>query len=262
MAGSMIGTSQGYYNPQTGMTGTVAQQAEAQRKKREAEAAAAQEEAFKARQSQQTRTAGSTAASGYAAGAPSAQAASAAARGAFNTSQLTGVGYSVDPTGLVSFDDSAEQARRTAAEADARRLSTLKSLMGAYGGAGREDAPGTVQHRGLGVDGDEAAARAAAFARAKDQSGQINRGAVESLRSLYAGSGNVGAQRQGLENIVASGAADLNEFTRDQLMADLEREADVSDLTYTGNITQRGQDINRPFNPQLQALISLMGTLY
>lgn len=261
MAGITVGTTSPYYNPQSGITGT-AQQQEALRKKQEAEAKERQQDQFQTSQTQAVQRAAQQAASGYSAGAPSAQAAGYAARQAANTSSATGAGYSVDPTGLVNFDDSAAQMRRTAAEADARRLRTLRSLMTQYGGSTRDAAPPTVQHSGAGILGDEAAARAAAFGRAKDQTGLITRGAVDSLRSLYAGTGNAGAQRQGLENIAAGGAGALNEFTRDQLMSDLARAGDVADMTYQGNITQRGQDINRPFSPQLQALISLMGTLY
>ncbi len=231
------------------------QQAEALKKQQEAEA-------FQTQQQQQQTRASNTAQSGYDAGRGSAGYAGTATRSAANTSQLTGAGYSVDPTGLTNFNDDAEQARISAAESDARRLATLRSLMGQYGSTGRADAPDREQHRGLSINGNEEAARAAAFGRAKDQTGLITRGAVDSLRSLYAGSGNAGAQRQGLENIVESGAGRLGEFTRDQLMSDLAREAEVSDMTYQGGITQRGQDINRPFNPQLQALISLMGTIY
>lgn len=263
MAGITVGTTSPYYNPQSGITGTAQQHAEALRKKREADAAAQQDEQFQRQQTQQRAATTNAASAGYASGAPSAGAASAAARQAANTSNVTGAGFSVDPQGYTSFNDAAAQARRTAAEADARRLATLRSLMSQYGGpVGRADAPGREQHRGLSVGGDEAAARAAAFARAKDQAGLVTRSAVDSLRDLYAGTGNVGAQREGLENIVAGGAGTLNEFTRDQLMSDLAREGEVSDMTYQGGIVQRGQDINRPFNPQLQALISLMGTLY
>lgn len=262
MAGINIGTYQPYYNPESGITGTTQQHQDAIRKKQEADQLAQEQQAAQQRQQQQAQSTVSQANAGYNAGRPSAMNASAATRAASQTSKLTGAGYSVDPYGYVSFDDTAAQARRTAADADARRLATLRSLMAQYGGADRDPAPGREQHRGLSITGDEAAARAAAFGRAKDQTGLVTRGAVDTLRNLYAGTGNVGAQRQGLENIVAGGAGALNEFTRDQLMSDLEREAQISDMTYQGGITQRGQDINRPFNPQLQALISLMGTLY
>lgn len=254
--------NQPYYNPQTGIMGTAEQHAAAIKAKREKDATAQRQEQFQQGQTEARQQAAQEAQSAYRAGSPSAAQATAAAGNAANFSSRTGAGYSVDPYGKVSYNDDAEQMRVSSAEADARRLRTLRSLMGDYGGADRDPAPGTVQHRGLSINADEEAARAAAFGRAKDQTGLITRGAVDSLRSLYAGTGNVGAQRQGLENIVAGGAGALNEFTRDQLMSDLEREAEVSDLTYQGNITQRGQDINRPFNPQLQALISLMGTLY
>ncbi|RPJ20073.1 MAG: hypothetical protein EHM35_19950 [Planctomycetaceae bacterium] len=256
------GTQLPYYSAQSGITGTSAQHAAALRKKQEEEAAASQAKQVAAAQQQQQQGTIGNAYAGYTAGSPSAGAAGTAAKNAYSTSLNTGAGYTVDPTGLTTFNDAAEQQRRTQAEADARRLATLNSLMAKYGTGGREAAPGTVQHRGLSVNADEEAARAAAFARAKDQTGQITRGAVDSLRSLYAGSGNAGAQRQGLENIVAGGVSNLNEFTREQLMSDLAREAEVSDLTYQGGITQRGQDINRPFDPKLQALISLMGTIY
>lgn len=258
----MIVLNRPYFNPDTGITGTPAQHAEATRKKREKEASAAQDKAFQQQQTQNRQSSAQTTQASYGAGQPSAAASGYAARSAANTSNATGAGYSVDPYGHVSFDDSAEQARRTSEEADARKLRTLTGLMSRYGSSDREAAPGTVQHGGAGINADEAAARAAAFGRAKDQTGLVTRSAVDSLRSLYAGTGNTGAQRQGLENIVAGGAGALNEFTRDQLMSDLERAGDVSDMVYQGNITQRGQDINRPFNPQLQALIGLMGTLY
>lgn len=266
---SGVGVGQPYFDPNSGITGTPAQHAEAIRKKRETEDQTARQQEFQQQQQEQRDSAANTAQSGYTAGRQSGPAAADATRRAASTSRSTGAGYAVDAQGNTAYNDAGAQARRTAeaqaklaADAEARRLAALHALMKQYGGSGQTGVPPTVTHPGAGVGANEAAARAAAFGRAKDQTGQITRGAVDSLRSLYAGSGNTGAQRQGLENIVAGGAGALNEFTRDQLMADLQRQGQVSDMTYQGGITQRGQDINRPINPQLQALISLMGTIY
>ena len=104
---------------------------------------------------------------------------------------------------------------------------------------------------------DEQAARQAAFARAKEQSGQIARSSLEGLRNSLSRRGISGggyAQMRGAEAL-APATDRLQDFTREQLIQDLNRGADVSDRNYTGDIQQRGQDA-----AQRQSLLSLIAS--
>lgn len=163
----------------------------------------------------------------------------------------TGAKYAVAPTGEISYAsgnlDEMREAARLQAEAEQRRLGMFGGLFGAGGQSPLVGHPG-------GVGGDEAAARAAAFARAKDQSGKVASAALRSLQEQMAGRGTGGSGIQDLmtAGVVQGAQAPLQELTRDQLMMDLNRAADISDLTYQGNITQRGQNIN--MLPQLLGL--------
>ena len=93
--------------------------------------------------------------------------------------------------------------------------------------------------------GDESAARAAAFARAKEQAGQTGRAALTGLRESLASRGMLGggAEAVGTGQVVGATGGMINEFTRDQLMSDLQRSGQLADRNYAGGLQARGQDI-------------------
>lgn len=124
------------------------------------------------------------------------------------------------------------------------------------------DAPRIGGPAGPGFD--ENAARAAAFARAKEQAGLNARASLDSLRGILDArglGGEFGSSEMSskVADLVAGGHSQINDFTREQLISDLNRAAEISDMTYQGDITQRGQDLNR-----IQSLIGLAsaGGLY
>ena len=197
---------------------------------------------------------------------------------ASQTSKATGAGYSVDPYGYTSFNDTGEQARQTMAsqsqidaEAEARRIATLKSMMAQYGGmtGGNQipipKAPPTIQHD---ASGNEAAARAAAFARAKDATGNLAAAQLRGLEGAMAGRGVAGSPLEvlGQAQVLGGARGGLDQVITEQMLQDLNRAGEVSDLEYTGGITQRGQDMARPRNPKdafnEQLLMSLFSQLY
>lgn len=189
----------------------------------------------------------------YGQGSNSAGAAGGANSTASKNAQATNSDYSIDPYGNTQYSNSTasqNNAARLQAEAEARRMAAIKGLFGQYGG-------NMSPHVGGGMGADESAARAAAFARAKDQSAGTFRGATDALHSLaasggYAGSGREAAQEQ---QFLGGSAMSLDDFTRDQLMTDLNRSSAIGDRNYAGNITQRGQDMS-----QLPAIFGLLSS--
>lgn len=102
--------------------------------------------------------------------------------------------------------------------------------------------PGQVQHVAAP---DNRGANAAAFARSKDQVGQINRSAMTGLRSGLGATGGLGGgnESRGITNIVQSGAENLGNVSREQAIKDSEQAAQFAQMGYQGDIAQRGQDI-------------------
>lgn len=142
------------------------------------------------------------------------------------------------------------EAARLQAAAEQRRLGYLSQIGG--------QAPPQVQGGG-GPTGDETAARGAAFARAKEQAGSTAAASMKALQDVMAGRGLTGGstESQGMAGILSGAAGGVNEFTRDQLMQDLNRSAQLADRNYQGAITQRGQD--RALLPSLLGLITSSG---
>ena len=103
----------------------------------------------------------------------------------------------------------------------------------------------------------ESAAAAAAFARAKDKVGQASRGAVNSLRDLYAGSGNLGAYNNLAGGVLGAGTEALANQTTQQALQEAARAAEITNLNYQGGITQRGQNVS-----YLNPLLQLFGMAY
>ena len=145
--------------------------------------------------------------------------------------------YATETLGLQNQYGSEADRRRAALQADAE--SRRWAMFGLNNPAGAS--PG-IQY---GAGGDDAAARAAAFARAKDQSGQISRSALDSLQGLMAATGRAGSPIEaGLSSNILSGTAgDLGELTREQYIQDLMGGANRATEIYRGGITQRGQDL-------------------
>lgn len=150
-----------------------------------------------------------------------------------------------------------EQAAQKAGLSDtsfAKRLALLGPIVGQQGG------PSPYVQYGAG--GGDQAARDAAFARAKEQAGQTALAGLKSFQGQMENRGLMGStqESQGMGNIIGATGGAVNDFTREQLINDLNRSAQVADTQYQGNITQRGQDMQRQ-----QALISLLnmgGSLY
>lgn len=144
---------------------------------------------------------------------------------------------------------SAEEQRRyeqTRADALNRQMSA-QSAMGALLQPSAAPAPGGAPAGGVSGAGavDEGAARAAAFARAKDQAGKIARSSLTSLQETMAGRGISGSGIEGLRTAGALGGAEdsLQDLTREQLIQDLNRSSDVSDMQYKGGLQMREQDM-------------------
>lgn len=172
----------------------------------------------------------------------------------------TGSDYSVDQYGNTAFSNatgSQNNAARLQAEADARRMAAIQGLWSQSGGA-------SAPHVGYGgAGGAEEAARAAAFARAKDQSGKIALSGLKSVQENMSGRGISGSGIQDLSDagVLQGAQVPLQELTRDQMMLDLNRGADISDMTYQGDITQRGQTLQAQ-QQQIQQLLGLFSSRY
>ncbi len=92
-----------------------------------------------------------------------------------------------------------------------------------------------------------------AFARAKDQAGQMTQGALTSLRDAYAGTGNVGGYEQGAAQAVGGGASQLGDTIRENAIQQGQAGQQAALTNYQGAITQRGQTLG-----QQSALLGLI----
>lgn len=108
---------------------------------------------------------------------------------------------------------------------------------------------------------NEEAARAAAFGRAKEQAGGTANAAIRALQSAMEGRGMTGStlEAQGMGEIVGGAGGAVNDFTTEQLMADLQRAGQLEDRNYAGGLQRRGQDI--AYRNALTQLLSA-GPLY
>ena len=110
-----------------------------------------------------------------------------------------------------------------------------------------------------GDGGAADAARASAFARAKEQAGQ---NAAAAMRTLEEVAGRRGIRGSSIESgmigdIVSGGRGEVNDFTREQLIQDLNNIQHTADVSYSGGIQQRGQDMQAR-----QAMLSILAGLY
>lgn len=132
------------------------------------------------------------------------------------------------------------------------------------GGAGTSEPP--RETGGSDIGGDEAAARAAAFARGKDQAALIAQKGLEGVKNLMAARGIGGSTIEGggIMDVFSGATNTLGNLSRDITMADAARAGQIADRNYAGNIEQRGQDIDYRLgledaaNRRSQSLISLL----
>ena len=118
-----------------------------------------------------------------------------------------------------------------------KRMAAIQGLGGPGGASGSPVS---------GMAFDEAGARAAAFARAKDQQGQISRSSIDALKNLMAETGGLGSglEAGSMGQIVGGAAGNLGDMTREQYIQDLNRAAQVSDREAQAGLTRRGQDLS------------------
>ena len=126
------------------------------------------------------------------------------------------------------------EGARLQAEAEARRW----AMIGGGGGAAQVAPVAPI---------DTSAARAAQFAREKDRSGQMARGALNSLYDLMAATGRAGSSIEagGAAGVLGGAAGRLGDLSREQYIQDLGIGEKQASEQYQGRITQRGQDIDR-----------------
>lgn len=105
----------------------------------------------------------------------------------------------------------------------------------------------------------EQASRDAAFARAKEKAGQTARASMAALDDAAAESGMMGSSVHAAKTgaIIGGAANNIGEFLRDQAITEADRAAEVSDMDFMAQVSQRGQEMQRK-----QALMSLLGNLY
>jgi hypothetical protein len=156
-------------------------------------------------------------------------------------------------------DQAKALARNQQLEDEQRIMGYVNSTGSGSGGSGGGTGGGSSTS---GIPADESAARAAAFARAKEQAGHTARASLNSLYDVMASTGRAGsgAEASLTGDIVSGAAGDINDFTRDQSITDTNRAADISDRNYAGDLTRRGQDMAK--QQTLLGLLSARGGLY
>lgn len=133
------------------------------------------------------------------------------------------------------------------AQAEQRRLGYIPQLLSnatsalQLGGGGSKGLPEISQASTAGED----AARAAAFARAKDIAGQTGRSALTALQNVMGARGltGTGIGATGAANVIGAGASQLADVNREQLIQDLANARARASEAYQGAIAQRGQDV-------------------
>jgi hypothetical protein len=108
------------------------------------------------------------------------------------------------------------------------------------------------------ITGPEDAARAAVFARAKDNAGLIGRSAVSALQNTMGarGLGSSSLATGDVAQVVNQGATQLGDVNREQSIQDLDAIRKRAAEQFQGAVTERGQDVALR-GQNLQALMSL-----
>lgn len=115
-------------------------------------------------------------------------------------------------------------------------------------GAGYSPSGGGI-NTGAAIPGvelpDQTAATAARYATARDKVGQESRASIDALRNELGATGALGggAEFQGVQNVIQSGAGELGQVNRGEAEKQADLAADFAKTRYGGAITQRGQDI-------------------
>lgn len=226
--------------------------------------------------------------------------AAAEARQAAATAQQAGYSHE-DTSQHTAFAHEDQVRQQEAARQDSRRqaaLQAMQGLMGVGGGGsgggvgapgvdpghyapGGWEAPGQNKPMPLGMPGaertiapianiDNSAADAAAFAQAKDKTGQVARGAMTGLNSALASRGQLGsgAAMKQMTSAVMHGAGDMGQVARDQAIEHSKQANTNAGISYNGAVTQRGQDsvanqaaLDRA-SRQKTAYLQQLGSLY
>jgi hypothetical protein len=129
------------------------------------------------------------------------------------------------------------------AAAEARMMQSLGGVFGSGGGGGT--AP-PISRVGGPIAEKELAARNAAFARAKESAANNAQAALAGLRNTmgrrgFQGGGGYADMKTA--EALAPAANQVNEFTREQQIQDLDSARRNADTEYGGAITQRGQTL-------------------
>lgn len=92
---------------------------------------------------------------------------------------------------------------------------------------------------------DTTAATAAEYGAARDKIGLESRASLNALTDEMAGRGLAGSsiEGQGIASVVTGGQRELGDTNRSMALRELERQSQIEDRDYQGDITQRGQDI-------------------
>jgi hypothetical protein len=152
-----------------------------------------------------------------------------------------GAGGTIDagPIRRDTYEDALmlDKRAKLSDETFAKRLALLSGYMSSGEAGPAPDHSDTPQAQ---------AARAAAFARAKDINAQTARASLDSLRGIMSERGMLGSGLEAGEigKTVERAEGGIGEFNRDQLMSDLDRISALEDRNYAGNLTRRGQDLS------------------
>ena len=105
----------------------------------------------------------------------------------------------------------------------------------------------------------EQQANAAAFARAKEMSGQNAQAAIQALKGAMEGRGLTGStvEGQAMGGVIGGAGQGISNVIREQAIQDAQANARKTQTKYQGDITQRGQDLEAQ-----RAIYSLIGGLY
>ena len=135
------------------------------------------------------------------------------------------------------------------------RAKLANDAFGRVSGSTSGGASPTVQYGGANAD----AARAATFARAKEQAGMNAGAALKSLQDVMGSRGLHGSTIEGdlTNEAISGGRGDIANSITNQLNEELGQQQHVTDTTYAGGFTQRGQDMNAK-----QTMLSILAGLY
>ena len=181
-------------------------------------------------------------------------------------SSMGGRVYAGDQRSFTDYGDREALERELATRdkynqaAEARALAAMSQWNATGGGT----AP-TVSRVSGDIAQKESAARAAAFARSKEQAGAVAQSALSGLRNQMARrgfGGGGGFVDMRTAEALAPAADQLNEVEREQLIQDLYNAQHQGDVEYQGAIQQRGQTLAN--QPTAASLIGLLraGRIY